>query len=48
VAAGVVLIREAGGMVTTLEGEDAVLGPGSIVAGNPEMHRWLLGLLTQA
>ena len=45
VAAGVVLIREAGGVVTTLEGSEDVLGPGSIVAGNPELQRWLLGLL---
>lgn len=48
VAAGVVLVREAGGVVTTLEGDEAVLGPGSIVAGNPEMHRWLIELLSTA
>ncbi len=45
VAAGVVLIREAGGVVTTLEGSAAVLGHGSIVAGNPPLHRWLMQLL---
>lgn len=48
VAAGVVLIREAGGLVTTLEGSEDVLGPGSIVAGNPELHRWLIELLRTA
>jgi len=45
VAAGVVLIREAQGVVTTLEGEDDVLKHGSLVAGSPTMHRWLLELL---
>ena len=48
VAAGVMLIREAGGVVTTLEGGDDVLGHGSIVAGNPTLHRWLMELLGAA
>jgi myo-inositol-1(or 4)-monophosphatase len=48
VAAGVVLIREAGGIVTTLDGGDDVLENGSIVAGNPELHRWLSDLLRNA
>ena len=48
VAAGVVLVREAGGSVTTLEGSDDVLRHGSIVAGNPTLHRWLLELVRSA
>jgi myo-inositol-1(or 4)-monophosphatase len=48
VAAGVLLIREAGGVVTTLSGAEEVLGHGSVVAGNPALHRWLMGLLRQA
>ncbi len=48
IAAGVVLIREAGGIVTTLDGSADVLQHGSIVAGNPAMHRWLLDLLSNA
>jgi myo-inositol-1(or 4)-monophosphatase len=44
-AAGVVLIREAGGIVTNLEGGDDVLSGGSIVAGNPTLHHWLMDLL---
>ena len=51
VAAGIVLIREAGGVVTTLAGaaDDAeILRGGSIVAGNPVLHRWLLDTLTTA
>jgi len=48
VAAGVLLIREAGGIVTNLEGDPEVLGGGPIVAGNPVMHRWLLGALSKA
>ena len=45
VAAGVLLVREAGGIVTTLEGDSDVLQHGSIVAGNPAMHQWLIELL---
>jgi myo-inositol-1(or 4)-monophosphatase len=48
VAAGVMLIREAGGVVTTLEGGDNVLRHGSIVAGNPTLHEWLMDLLGKA
>lgn len=47
-AAGTVLIREAGGVVTTLEGNPDVTGHGSIVAGNPAMHRWLMEVLLEA
>jgi len=48
VAAGVVLVREAGGVVTTLHGEEDVLRHGSVVAGNPAMHGWLLDTLRGA
>ena len=48
VAAGVVLVREAGGVVTTLDGSPDVLQHGSIVAGNPVLHRWLLDLVKAA
>ena len=47
-AAGVLLVREAGGVVTTLPGSEDVIGFGSIVAGNPVMHRWLVNLLRKA
>jgi len=46
VAAGVLLVREAGGIVTTLAGDADVLQHGSIVAGNPAMHAWLMGVLS--
>ena len=48
VAAGVLLVREAGGVVTTLEGDPDVLQHGSIVAGNPAMHEWLMEALNRA
>ncbi len=48
VAAGVVLVREAGGVVTTLDGSPDVLQHGSIVAGNPVLHKWLMDLLRSA
>jgi len=45
VAAGTLIVREAGGLVTGLDGERAVVRHGSIVAGNPAIHSWLLKLL---
>jgi myo-inositol-1(or 4)-monophosphatase len=48
IAAGIVLIREAGGAVTRQDGSDDVLGHGDIVAGNPAMHTWLMNVLREA
>jgi myo-inositol-1(or 4)-monophosphatase len=45
VAAGILIIREAGGVVTDLDGRPAPVAHGPIVAGNPTMHAWLLGQL---
>ena len=45
VAAGILIIREAGGVVTDLAGTDAPVGNGPIVAGSPAMHAWLLATL---
>lgn len=42
VAAGILIVREAGGAVTDLEGRPARVAHGPIVAGNPIMHGWLL------
>ena len=42
VAAGLLIIREAGGVVTDIEGKDAKPTHGPIVAGNPRIHEWLL------
>ena len=44
-AAGILLIREAGGFVTDLDGGDAMLETGDIVAGNEAVHRQLLAHL---
>jgi myo-inositol-1(or 4)-monophosphatase len=48
VAAGILLVREAGGLVTGLQGEPARVAHGPIVAGNPAMHAWLLEKLKVA
>ena len=45
VAAGFLIIREAGGIVTDLEGNQAEVKQGAVVAGNPAMHAWLLAEL---
>ncbi len=42
VAAGVLLIREAGGVVTSIDGTPYQLSHGPVVAGNPDIHPWLL------
>jgi myo-inositol-1(or 4)-monophosphatase len=47
-AAGILLVREAGGFVSDAEGRDEILANGSIVAGNDTMHRELLRLLREA
>ena len=44
-AAGVLIIREAGGFATDLDGGDGMLESGGIVAGNEAIHRQLLGLI---
>jgi myo-inositol-1(or 4)-monophosphatase len=45
IAAGLLLVREAGGVVTDLDGRDAPIAHGPILAGNPAMHRWLMGIV---
>jgi myo-inositol-1(or 4)-monophosphatase len=47
-AAGLLLVREAGGFVTDLDGGDAILEKGSVVAGNEPVHRALLAALGAA
>jgi myo-inositol-1(or 4)-monophosphatase len=48
IAAGILIVREAGGVVTTMAGDRAMVDHTSIVAGSPVMHRWLLEHLTRA
>jgi myo-inositol-1(or 4)-monophosphatase len=45
IAAGMLLIREAGGVVTDIDGGDVGIEHSAIVAGNPAMHAWLLDVL---
>jgi myo-inositol-1(or 4)-monophosphatase len=44
-AAGILMIREAGGFVSDKAGSQDMLDSGSIVAGNEAMHRALLKTL---
>jgi myo-inositol-1(or 4)-monophosphatase len=48
VAAGLLMVQEAGGIVTDLEGNPPVLTAESFVAGNPAMHAWLLQTVKRA
>ena len=47
-AAGALLVREAGGYVTDLDGGDAMLSKGHIIAGNETVHRELLRIIKAA
>ena len=47
-AAGILLVREAGGFVTDLDGQEAMLTKGDIIAGNEPIHRDVLALLKSA
>ena len=46
IAAGTLLIREAGGRVTDFTGRDLGVEHTEVLAGNPAIHRWMLGILS--
>ena len=48
IAAGLLLVREAGGVVTTLAGAPCPVAETSVVAGNPAMHAWLLATVGES
>ncbi|MGH7449599.1 MAG: inositol monophosphatase family protein [Longimicrobiales bacterium] len=48
VAAGALIVREAGGLVTRLDGSSDVIGQGSLLAGNPAIHAALGDLVRSA
>jgi myo-inositol-1(or 4)-monophosphatase len=44
-AAGILIVREAGGAVSDLDGGAEMLEKGSVLAGNPMIHKGLLDIL---
>jgi myo-inositol-1(or 4)-monophosphatase len=46
IAAGTLLIREAGGLITDFTGRDIGIEHTAVVAGNPVIHEWLLKTLS--
>jgi myo-inositol-1(or 4)-monophosphatase len=46
IAAGTLLIREAGGVITDFTGRDIGIEHTGVVAGNPAIHEWLLAILS--
>ena len=44
-AAGILMVREAGGFCTAIDGSDGMLDDGTIVAGNEDVHKALLATL---
>jgi myo-inositol-1(or 4)-monophosphatase len=47
-AAGLILVREAGGFVSDCDGGDEIFAKKQVVAGNDTMHKALLRLLKEA
>jgi len=45
IAAGIIIVREAGGIVTDTDGGDRMLETGGVVAGNGAIQKLLLGLV---
>ncbi len=45
VAAGIIIVKEAGGFVTDADGDDEMLAKGSVCAGNEAIQRALLNLI---
>ncbi|MDQ0471774.1 inositol monophosphatase family protein [Labrys wisconsinensis] len=48
IAAGIVLVREAGGFVSDPRGGDTMLASGDVVAGNEAIHKGILTTLAKA
>jgi myo-inositol-1(or 4)-monophosphatase len=48
IAAGMLIIREAGGIVTDLNGDQKPVADGPVVAGNHDIHAWLLRTIREA
>ncbi|RME85057.1 MAG: inositol monophosphatase, partial [Zetaproteobacteria bacterium] len=48
IAAGVLLVQEAGGIVTQLDGASVDLASGDVLAASPSMHRAFLEILRRA
>ena len=47
-AAGIILVREAGGTITDLNNKSDILGTGSVLATNETLHRPLMNILKKA
>lgn len=47
-SAGVLLVREAGGVATNIKGEDWKPGPWGLIAGNKVVHKDVLGILQES
>jgi myo-inositol-1(or 4)-monophosphatase len=47
IAAGILLLREAGGLVTDYQGRDLGIEHSAVLAGNPAIHPWLLQVMHQ-
>jgi myo-inositol-1(or 4)-monophosphatase len=45
IAAGALIVREAGGICTTVDGADDVVATGSVMAGNAAIHAALMQIV---
>ena len=46
IAAGALIVREAGGRVTDFTGRDIGVEHSAVIAGNPAMHTFMLGVVS--
>ena len=46
IAAGIILVREAGGVATDTNGGDKALSSGGVLAGNGQIHKHMLGMIS--
>ena len=47
-AAGILMVREAGGFATDLDGDDGIFAKGQIIAGNSHLHEQMIRILKDA
>ena len=48
IAAGIILVREAGGFATGADGKSDPMAAGSVACGNEQLHRQLVAILAKA
>jgi myo-inositol-1(or 4)-monophosphatase len=48
IAAGIIMVREAGGFVSDFEDEPRMMETGSVCAANPDIHKKMLAIIADS